>query len=769
MKNIKKLSLYTIALAMLSMIVVSCDDEFTSEDLQMLQDERDQANVDALNNNGAFAAVLLRILGPDNQPVEGAEVILESPTAGTAIASQTATTDASGSVVFSDAIAGENILSVNSASHYNIIGRVDIGNEFNFTTVNGQVIPVKTNHVGLITILPTGGETAVINGTATIQTNVMNLTPEIPEGAVINAIYDLEGSGGDFNDEGDDGISFQNFRFNQDAEVGTDSVDANGTFSITVPAFGDGLQYLISPEDFVADQTIAVSSANGQNLLDSLGLLRPQIRTVQTTFGPNATTSAINNYSGAVIRASAPPAAGRGLGLSFSAAGASTNFGTFNAFDGYAPTQAGNFQLRTTNAGGSYIDSPLVTMTDGNNATGTLAEAHLRVAITSGQLTGVQSGFGANATLTFDLVYDHVFFNSTGADLDDTDTTTNVTEANSVLTLTANAAGEITQSDVDNAISAAIANANTYFNPENPIAINDWIVNLRLIDNGAGTAIITIDGANGYLGQIQTFADVTGDTNDYTSPGITIDGSGAIEVVAFRQPYQVTMNNSGNTVDYAVLPTNIQYEFESFNGARATSGNVDEYNPVDGTFIQTANIANMVEVSSGDVVFDRGSNVFTSNFAISTPRAIITDNTATTWDYGVTTSTIGTAIDDNGAITNFSFTFSGNQITLPSGELFTATNGTGYGSAATFTVYPGADGAPGSGATVSFTPTVTNDEYFYNNTETVTNGGSGYRRFLNNTSATGYSVSSSFITVQANDEVAVTINFGTGQRLEIMQ
>ncbi|MEM9326035.1 MAG: hypothetical protein AAGA85_10280 [Bacteroidota bacterium] len=778
MKTLFKNFQYLMLLSVLAIAFTSCEDDFTSEDLIALQGDQEearrQAAIDAFNNDGRFASVLIKVLTVDNTPVQGATVTMEMAGADTAgLGTQTVTTDASGNASFPDAIAGTGFLSISSADHYDVLGQIAFGSEQNVEELNdGTLVPIKENFAGVISVLPTTGETGTISGFAAVETNLTNEGRESATGAVIRAFYNVTGASGN-----DDNIAFDDFVFNNNSQFGSDSVGADGSFSIEVPTSADGLTYTLRTEEYQADQTIAVSSVNGVAVRDSVGIIRPEIRQVPTVFGSTVgTASTITQYSGAIIRATDPPAPGRGLGLSFVANGGDANFGTVTAQNALTPTTAGNLRIQTTNLGSTYTVSPSVTISDtSSTVSGVLAEAHIELrgvtALTAG---GTLTGFGASANVVFNLQYDHVFFNSTTTNLTDTDTTANQTVSLPVagsITVTANAAGTITQDSVNVALATAITNDDNYFDPDVTRVISDWITDLKFVN---GAAELVVSSANGYLNAIATQADANNDTDNYTNPSISITGDANINVLGFQQPWNVTLNNASNSAGYLLLPTSVDYDYVQIDGTRATSDDVEVINTITtGTVSSNVDIFTLLTVQSSDstVIYEPATarSYRTSVSSSSMPTARIVERTSERYEFGALNDGQGfsIAVDDAGTITGMTIT-AGN-VTYPFDEQFTASVGDGYSAPATFTVFPGAEGAPGSGATILMGGAFSGLEYVHTTTETITNGGSGYQEFLNLSTARNYSISTTSVTVRPGDDVSVTIDYGTGRRLENVQ
>ncbi|WNB18464.1 carboxypeptidase-like regulatory domain-containing protein [Marivirga arenosa] len=764
-------NLLKMCLGMLAMTVIisSCADEFTEEDLLQAQydlqqqqqnaanarqDSIDNAerqnNIDALNDAGELVSLQLTIVDLDGTPVEGADVSLRAAAGGDAD-EQTATSAANGTVYFDRVAIGGNTINISGAGITPATLQADFGSiqqGVHYEIIDGIVIPTPVTESAVITVISSNAATATVSGTVNIETDVTNTTPEVPQDLTIRA---------NFTNNLSRNASFSlNYFFSNSGNefnVGESAVDnTTGDYELIVPA---NINFTMTVPDLTLDQTIAIDRENGV-LLD-----RPEYRTVEANFGPNSGSDNIRAINGAIVVFDEPNGGGSGFVID-SWARVPRDFGFTAIGNNTTKTDGGSFVYQFTSLGSGYVESPLVTITDPNaGAENLYAEAHLDFAINGLTLSQAGSGFPADTDIDFDFRYDSPFYDATE---DDVDTTENIFVAGSILSVRTNAAGAITADSVAAALAQAIEDEDNWFDQDDLNFINNAAVNLRLQTGGAvPTANDAILDITSMKSRIRAMA-FQGD--NLTNPSFTFSGGGAtaqavIDISAFETRWTFALNND-NVEPYSSVPG---ISFDYFNA----NINPQEFNStqvrvldLEGNFQTTASIQSRLEVDAdGDIVYqDAVENNETNFFAANMPSAVIVNPQA-----GVApTGTV--AINNNGEVTGVNISNFG-----------TSTNGsnTGYTEKFGAMIMVAAEGAPGSGAEIVLGNGIFNADgtYQWFGGRTITENGTGYLQDLNQQNAgngqQGFFVSSGNINSTRNlnegQNFVLDINYGTGNKV----
>ncbi|WMN07313.1 hypothetical protein QYS48_28465 [Marivirga arenosa] len=764
-------NLLKMCLGMLAMTVIisSCADEFTEEDLLQAQydlqqqqqnaansrqdsidNANKQANLDALNNAGELVSLQLTIVDLDGTPVQGAEVSLRAAAGGDAD-EQADTSAVNGTVYFDRVAIGGNTINISGAGITPATLQADFGSiqqGVHYQIIDGQIIPTPVTESAIITVISSNAATATVSGTVNIETDVTNTTPEVPQDLVIRANFNNS-----LNRNSSFSLSYFFTNSGNEFNLGETTVDNNtGDYTLTVPA---NVNFTMTVPDLTLDQTIAIDRENGV-LLD-----RPEYRTVEANFGPNSSSDNIRSINGAIVMVDEPNGGGDGFVID-SWARVPRDFGFTAVGNNTTKTDGGSFVYQFTSLGSGYVESPLVTITDPNTGAENLyAEAHLDFAINGLTLSQAGSGFPADTDIDFDFRYDSPFYDATE---DDVDTTENILVAGSILTVTTNASGEITAAAVQQALEQAIENEDNWFDQDDLNFINNAAVNLRLQTGGAvPTANDAILDITSMKSRIRAMA-FQGD--NLTNPSFTFSGGGAtaqavIDISAFETRWTFALNNE-DTEAYSSVPG---ISFEYFNAdVNPTEFSTTSVRVLDleGNFQTTASIQSRLEVdANGDIVYqDALENNETNFFAAVMPNAVIVNPQA-----GVA-PTLGVNINTNGEVSGI---FTNN--------FGTATNGsnTGYTEKFGGMIMPAAEGAPGTGATFDFGTGAFNADgtYRWGGGLTLTENGSGYLQDLNQQNLgngqQGFFVSSGSIFTTRNlnegQNFVLDINYGTGNKI----
>jgi hypothetical protein len=762
MKKIVQIITLTVIAAT---VIIACKDNFSEQDFLNSQNKQktlqDSLNAKALNDAGQLLSYTLQVLD-DKTPVTGVAVTMTNPPKGTATATLTATTDATGTVQFKNVQIGANTFIISKTGYYPATFIVDFGpiqNGINYTIVNGSVVPVKKSASNQVPIFAsasgTGSSTATIRGNVTIETNLTNTTPEIPQGLVLKANLSgiTNGLGGNGGGTANGQGTIVQYFFNTNA-IGTATVDnTTGAYSMVVPAGADGRTITMIYPVISANQIVGFNRLNGVTTNAQIS------STVPAIYGPSSLVGsydAVPSVSGvtATFSPAAPPAPGSGLKFNFTPVPRS--FPTGFSFPAYSSTVSlgGNTILQMTNRGSGYTASPAVTFSGGGSPT-TQATATTSIGGTA-TLSITNGGSNYTGTVTFTLQHT----NNGG-----TTFSTTFDAIGNVVSFNANVGASPVALSSSNVIvpttgpGFGIGNlASTgSIGGVNGFGVNGfrWVIT----GGGAGTgATATASLANGFVEGINITAGGTG----YTStPTITIAAGGtstaALSVIEFGTQWNVALDNSAIT-PYSVTPANIQFAFTSPNfGNSLNSSVVDQ-------FLSSTGINNAITVSGGNVVFNDLTRTYTtSSFSQSAPVAQITPSLSIPALANVTVgSTLGSP--------NFG------QITSVSSA---SQNGRGYNVLPTLAITPVA-GTTGSGAVAQISQNVSfnsnTKEYTWNGNTTVTNPGSGYQPFVNmywafgpyglgagSTAGVPFSGTVS-IPVRTGDVVVVDVSYGTGQK-----
>lgn len=327
MKHIKILSYIALSVTLL---VASCKDEFSEEDMlnEMINRSKEQAktdqnredsiknatyaaNIEALNLAGNLLDYTVTVHS-DDAPIAGATVSATNQQ-GTVLKK---TTDANGNATFTDIQLGGHTIAITSPDYLDVSYLVDFGKaeeNIHYKIVNGVVIPIDVSEASKIELFALNGlQTATIKGVAEIETILTNSTPEIPQGITVRANLDNNGMTGEHSYlEGGWYNSIYvagSFTFTQ-GDIGEAAVDVTtGEYSMTIPASDEGTEVELLIPLVEADQMLAYSEVNGEYVGEQVGL-QPAY------FGPGISAPATPVVSGVRAEFPAPAEPGRGFSV----------------------------------------------------------------------------------------------------------------------------------------------------------------------------------------------------------------------------------------------------------------------------------------------------------------------------------------------------------------------------------------------------------------------------------------------------------------------
>jgi hypothetical protein len=302
-----RISFILLLAVIISVNFHSCKDDFTEKDAMKLQTElykNKKIFDDSLANSNSFVSYTVTIVDAAksmlksanvNAGLDGATVTLAQ---NGAVISQTSSDG--GYAIFPNLLAGSASVGITLANYAPVNYVVDLG--------TGSTEGGKTNGTIIPMIPISGTSTSTIKGKITCESNLTNLVREaIPTGTKVIAV--VSSSSGAFP-TGITKISYG------DLSLET-TTDANGNYSLTVPATLLGLTYDIRVEDFTISQSLLVNKLDGvevtgvQSVLTEYGSLVTGTSTVPTvnpvivtigapsyTYTPAAATAVVDNTNG---------------------------------------------------------------------------------------------------------------------------------------------------------------------------------------------------------------------------------------------------------------------------------------------------------------------------------------------------------------------------------------------------------------------------------------------------------------------------------------
>lgn len=387
----KRTSLFkSLALgALMISVIASCTEQFTGQDALQLQSnfDRNQALLEdslrrvaaetdferqrlldsLLRTGGRINYAVTVISGANSGTRAGRGEIASGATVTVSQHGQTstATTDASGQVVFDNMRVGNASVTVTAADHTSAAIIVDLTP---VEAVDGDATidysKVTRNAATIVPLFPTAGSgTATIQGQILGQTDFTNEDQENIQGYAVTAYIEVDNLDGDyFNPNGatnaDAAGRIIQITYTDVAQTVTSGAD--GTYSMVVPASGDGLPIEIVVSDFATDVTYFSIGENSGNAI-------VETTTKSHVFSPGQAPSVIDQIPGAFVRIDAPTGSEE--------TGSGANASAIVEDEGVLVA------LRIGNVGRGYTQAPEVEITgEGFGAAG-------NVSITSGRIT----------------------------------------------------------------------------------------------------------------------------------------------------------------------------------------------------------------------------------------------------------------------------------------------------------------------------------------------------------------------------------------------
>ncbi|MEM8763286.1 MAG: carboxypeptidase-like regulatory domain-containing protein [Bacteroidota bacterium] len=365
MKKNKISAFAMAALTASSLWLGSCKDDFSEEDLinaqQERADEQSAENIAVINGSNVTYRVNLH---SNQEPQTGVSVSVTDQGTGE---QTTATTDDSGNAVFADIPLGAKLVEVRSEGHANMSWVVDFGEPVqgrHYQMSNGNAFALEVAEFSKVEMLQTEGmQTATITGKVSIETDLTNDAPEVPQDLVLRANLDatVPSSHSSSSDGFGSSIYVSGSLTFTEGGVATATVDnTTGEYTLRVPATDEESPVEIILPMVEADQTLLHDHLNGVEV-------GPQLSTLPARFGPKVTAKATPDVPGTIAVFPEPPPPGRGVSFDF--VGESTEmFGSSNILNGdvielvNGSSVGNNAGFANVSNGEGYQSSPTLTV-----------------------------------------------------------------------------------------------------------------------------------------------------------------------------------------------------------------------------------------------------------------------------------------------------------------------------------------------------------------------------------------------------------------------
>ncbi len=766
----KRLFLSLFISSAVFLTVLSCKDDFNEEDFLKLQSElklkedsisrsRDKAALDstsqeavkefiaAANTAGDLMAVTL-LVRENNNPLAGVTVSinttpkasLSSGREGATQAVVTGTTDATGTVVFDKVVIGSGTMTLSKTGFISATAIVDFGvpaapreiwveNPNTGNNVVNYLPPAKVFQeaaVQMFSATPSEGSTATIKGKVLIQTDLTNLTAEVPSNIVIRANLSNLAVAPTANSS-----FILAYQLADNSSLGVATVAANGDYSMTVPATATGSNISLLIPNIEGTAKIAVNGYdNGTGTAITLPN-GPEYRDVPTSWGPQAPAgygTTVPTVVGAKVVFPEPPAAGTGLAFDFVEVPRSIPTSVYSS------------------AQNSYNNSVYFKITDrGEYSSGAVPT----IAISGG------GGTGAKATAYMRTYVSAITVNSAGSNY------VGGMQINIYKTLADGSdvlVGQFSVQSVNGGLPATIdlTFANGYgFSVNNQAVIESGVTGLKTTVTGTGGSGAQVSAV--FKTELASVSIDNGGTGFTSKPTFTFSGGGLtngdakhadFEITDFGVQWTINPNNSVAT-DYLIMPSAVTILYPSTPGQNSFSaGLVDVYSA---SGIQESSVVQLLDqltLSASRVIRkDPARTLRTSYFSSAKPSSLVT------------------TVKPVKAVATIAI----NQINPTTGEISGITPsdyGDGYNTNYTGTILPAVASAPGTGATFLLTNAnnINTNEYQWGGGYSIRSGGSGYLRNLNQGPAVAPSLPTFVSSVQPGKTYTVDINYGTGNR-----
>lgn len=786
-----KLNLLLILLTLGMFAFSSCQDEFTEEDFLKLQAELSQENaieqlllqmelarandsamaalqheinlaydaykkeenLDALRQAGLITSYTVKFEN-DGLPAAGVGITL---TTSDAARTFEGVADASGIATLADVPVGTSVVRISGEGLVPMKGVVSFGaltSGVDYVTgFNGTIYPLGRNESSVLEVFSSGtaaGQMATITGRVTIETDLTNAVPEIPQDITVNAILTTASDISNNNVSPNVAVTLS---FDSNT-IGVGVVDnATGEYSMPVPARKEGLRFDLTVPTVEATQRLAITTRDGV-LLDA-----PEYADVQTVFGANSgTLDAVPNVPGARAVFTTPAAPGTGVKTTAFTPIArplvDASIFNFEADNEDINFSGGLGTAMVMTSRGVYKTVPALTISGGSGS-GATATATVKGYVSGLTVTNRGSGFGDSQPVAITIQAVDADNGPLLALFDVNVTST----ADGLLPATINLA----TANITNITGGGEDKDNPFTFPagiRNVTATVGGGAAITVAYTGYLTAVTVNNGGTSFNSlPVLSFAQATGTTGDTQA---------AVTFAAMEFEYEFSIDNS-EASEYTVLPAAFVFEVgDDFENGSITKNKTTTVTRYFQGNKGSGNLIGMLRVSGGDVV----------------PEALGSTFRVTSW--GAPTATVApseaimpvvTVNINNGAVTSLSVQNATTDNDPNIGGSFAV--GRGYPAPIEVTIVPAIDGAPGAGASVQLsnvnersdkTYTWVDSGGAFSGDQSVLSGGSGYLPDLNQTPTTAPtplpSGSLTGISVRPGDVIIYDYNFGTGNRKE---
>lgn len=749
-----------------------------------LQDAISKANRDenyeALLKAGATAEYTIIVVDLNGDPVPGVTVTIgnqadDTPTPEPAGRTATAETGNDGMAQFASVVIGGNSVTMEKEGFANALASIYIDPDLDFLELNNWVLPIPRLVTSKFPLMNTSDSknTATISGRVTGEVNLLNDASEALEGVAIAAdlkdFLDLDDLNNDvdvlaFSVEGADGF-------------GTSITDADGKYTLTVPAESTGSWIGLIIPSMIAQQVLVIDERNGEDIM-------PMVDSVSTAWSPVLQDySDIPDIAGAMAVFPAPDVAensGTGFKLDFDIVPsrlAMYNPGDLDLGDIERSesgtwcdddTLTAEWQIKVNSLGSDYTLSPNVAVSDGGGS-GAEMYASLRTKFTDiSNTTGEGYDVAANGTA-------YLEWQGVSWDLQDTSWA-----YKNYINFVIDADGKVPALDLEDASNST--GVSNFYNTDDwatevgvgtvyrPIVIG-WRVNFLVGGAAPTTAATGTIITSGSVNQLE----MTDGGTEYTSEAtLTFSGGGSlsptqadVDMMFIKAFYRVSLNNAGVTSPYSFAPyiEDIQY-FGPNEGSKYEVHNTYDYLyygeeifDCDDYFNDDDNINSLITVdASGMVVWKNPAASYTGYYRSSMePNALINE--------GVQPIHAMAYVDvDNGEVTDLDIPWDGDNDVTGYNENY----GLGYTAPFGVTIMPTVEGLPGTGAMLD----LTGEGFFWSESlyqwtggSFIQNPGSGYLEEANRYDNMEFSGLTE-VYIQAGNSIVNNIDYGTGQHLE---
>lgn len=734
MNTIKKL--FGVALGGISigalLLTQGCQDNFSEKDFLSLKARQDSIAISklaVLNEAGELLSFSIQVL-EDRKPLEGVKVRISnlnsSPSASTPLE---VVTNSDGIALFPKvkhgafnvALAKENYLSVAAliTVDYPIVRDAE-----------NNIIPVKISESAVLSMMTSNSaassSTAIIKGKVTIESDLTNDRPEVPQNLTLRA--DLSGVG--FVGAQSSNTRVEDYFINE-GNIGVATVNANGEYSMIVPATVEGQFISMIYPTIELNQKVAVDHLDGKEIT-------PEYRSVPTEFGRFTAYDEIPVIPGAHVKIVGTPVQ-PGTGLEFGFTPYPRSLGTWTRQSITSDFTNEGITYTITSRGSGYQSSPVFEF--GSGANKAIVKTSLRGIVKSINVSNVGAGYPANVTVM-------IAYRENGSLGLTPVTTFDIATVNgsipSSIALPSSGTGFDSSTPFFTDFNSAI--------PNRGFDVKEFVVIFTGAPTTMAAATVTVDC------EIDGAMMANGGKGFTSNPGtptvIGGDGGtgGLLTIKTFTSQWNVNIKNGGS--GFSILPRSVSFSYNNQAGSGTEFSMLDKFN-------STNEITALLKTVGGAVTFvDPTSSYRTVTFSESAPEAVIS---VSLFEPVKLRASVEAAL---------------NSAAYGKVSIDIIQNGQGYAAPFGVLVEPTVTGAPGSGA--AFKLGVFNKlptgEYVWTQSYTIISRGSGYLPNLNRVneylisnplSSTPQPFSgSTSILVKSGSTVINDVKYGTGNRKE---